>query len=115
MLIFSIEGIMLYVRRHGTELYYRYVLSTPLTPLKVVNILASLSIEAHFKKSYGGHGLLNAYLVGHAVEKRIRTKSSSPPTPRVFEAIKVLLQVWLNVALVNMKKRVYNCLLINTC
>ena len=70
---------MLYVRRHGTELYYRYVLSTPLTPLKVVNILASLSIEAHFKKSYGGRGLLNAYLVGHAVEKRIRTKSSPPP------------------------------------
>ena len=73
---------MLYVRRHGTELYYRYVLSTPLTPLKVVNILASLSIEAHFKKSYGGHGLLNAYLVGHAVEKRIRTKSSPHYYPR---------------------------------
>lgn len=73
---------MLYVRRHGTELYYRYVLSTPLTPLKVVNILASLSIEAHFKKSYGGRGLLNAYLVGHAVEKRIRTKSSPLYYPR---------------------------------
>lgn len=26
------------------------VLSIPLTPLKVVNVLASLSIEAHFKK-----------------------------------------------------------------
>lgn len=58
------------------------VLSIPLTPLKVVNVLASLSIEAHFKKSYGGHGLLNAYLVGHAVEKRIRTKSSPHYYPR---------------------------------
>ena len=64
------------------ELCYRYVLSTPLTPLKVVNVLASLNIEAHFKKSYGGHGLLNTYLVGQAVEKRIRTKSSPLYSPR---------------------------------
>ena len=56
------------------------VLSIPLTPLKVVNVLASLSIEAHFKKNYGG--LINAYLVGHAVEKRIRTKSSPHYYPR---------------------------------
>lgn len=56
------------------------VLSIPLTPLKVVNVLASLSIEAHFKNNYGG--LINAYLVGHAVEKRIRTKSSPLYYPR---------------------------------